>query len=564
MNFPIKDLEFHIEDALIERAERLIALQAVRQFQEIERHLWVAMVKDEQTFEVEVQISPSKLKAFTCDCERSQASDICAHVVVILILLREKAKIKQKEVKEKKVTKTKVPNRITTSTILDLVRPNELKAFIKKYASQDRTFTLMLKAQFAHIVPGHEEKEHISKVLENAIKGVKRPGKPITTSGIKLVQRVVNTIHQQSEEAQYKKHYADVFESLTAIISQLVVLCGFVKDDTVLPKLLEQSYKSLHKLTKSNIAPQLENEIWEFLLNESQGPSYYLNDLWPDLLALMTQMSTTSPRQERFIEILDELEKERFSQRNTVVRSGVLNTKMSVLNLQGNQAALDLFLKYNMNDKAILLSAVKLSADKTDWKKVKQLATYGLDKNILESNDISLHEYLLEAAIQLREKKEVIKHALVCFREAYDFKYIDLIKSHAGKKWLKIRNQLIDDLKTEKFNIETRNCIAKLFADENLSLELLTYVESTLSLDLLKKYDEDLRISYSKKLPDIYKKLIYNYLNNYIGRQAAVKVRQSIEHLLAQDQTNLANSLVSEIRLNYKERHALLDELGRF
>ena len=90
MNFPIKDLEFHIEDALIERAEQLIALQAVRQFQEIERHLWVAMVEDEQTFEVEVQISPSKLKAFTCDCERAQATDLCAHVSLILILLRER------------------------------------------------------------------------------------------------------------------------------------------------------------------------------------------------------------------------------------------------------------------------------------------------------------------------------------------------------------------------------------------------------------------------------------------------------------------------------------------
>jgi len=564
MNFPIKDLEFHIEDALIERAEQLIALQAIRQFQEIERHLWVAMIEDVETFEVEVQISPSKLKAFTCDCQRTKATDLCAHVVVLLILLRQKAKVKQEQVKEKKAAKVKVPNRITTATILDLVKPNELKAFIKKYASQDRTFTLMLKAQFAHIVPGHEEKEHISKVLAHTIKGVKRPGKPITSSGIKLVQRVVNTIHQQSEEAQYKRHYSDVFESLTAIISQVVVLCGSVNDDAVLPKLIEQSYQSLQKLLKSNIAPQLETEIWDFLTTESLRPSYYLNGLWPDLLALMIQSSNTDARQEQFVAILDELEKERFAQKNTEVRSGILNTKMSVLNLQGNQAALDFFLKHNMNDKDVLLGAIKLSADKNDWKKVKQLAGYGLSKKVVDSDDISLHEYLLESATQLREKKEVIKHALICFLDNYDFKYIELIKSHAGKKWLKIRNQLIEDLKEKKFNVETRNCIAKLLADEKLDQELLVYVESTMSLDLLNKYDDTLRASFDEQLSGVYKKLIYNYLNNYIGRQAAVKVRKSIEHLLVQDQTKLARTLVNEIRLNYKERHSLLEELGKF
>jgi len=564
MNFPIKDLEFHVADHLLERAEQLIEAQAIRQFQEIERHLWVALIEDTETFEVEVQITPTKLKAYTCDCVREKASDLCQHVVAILILLRQKAKVKQAEIKKKKAPKTKTPNRITTTTILDLVKPNELKAFIKKYASQDRTFTLMLKAQFAHIVPGNEEKEHISKVLENTIKGVKRPGKPITMSGIKLVQRVVNTIYQQSEEAQYKKHYSDVFESQTAIIAQVVALCGSLKDDVVLPKLIAQSFQSLQKLVNSNIAPQLENEIWEFLVVESMRPAYYLNDVWSDLLALMLQMSKTSERQERFISILDELEKERFAKKKAVVRSGLLNTRMSVLNLQGNQAALDFFLKHNMNEKEILRSTIKLSADKKDWKKVKQLAAYGLSKNVVAADDFSLHEYLLESAIQLREKKEVIKQALVCFRKDYDFKYIELIKSHAGKKWLKIRDQLLEDLKAKKFNIETRNCIAKIFAEEKLDRELFAFIEKSMSLDLLKMYYDTLQNSYKDALPVLYKKLIYNYLNNYLGRHAAVKVRQSIEHLLMQDQQQLAVSLVSDIRLNYKERHALLEELVGF
>ncbi len=567
MKFQLADIELHIADPILEKAELLIEAQAIRQFQEIERNLWVALIEDQETFEVEVQISPSKVKAYTCDCAVIKQSGICQHVAAILILLRKRINARREKAQQRKeqtTKKTKVPNRITTTTILDLVKPNELKAFVKKYASQDRTFTLMLKAQFAHIVPGHEEKEHISKVLQNTIKSVIRPGKRINNSGVKLIQKVTNTILTQSEEALYKKHYADVFDSISAIILQLAPLMNSANEDDSFSKLINRSYQLLNKLYKSKIAPQLDQEIWEFVSNECKRAAYYLNQNWTAPLSLILLMANAKNRQDKLATILENLEAERYVVQDADIRSALLNTRLSLLNRQDNQAAMEFFLKYNMNDKEILLKALQLSADKEDWPQVKQLATYGLEQQILDEEVHLVNEYFLKAAVEKKEKRNIIKYATLCFHTTYDFKHLELIKSVSGKKWKSFRDNLLKEMMDKPYGIENRNAIAKIFADEKLDHELFDFIVHSKSLDLLKVYDKRLRLSFGEKLPTVYKSLIFNYLNNYIGRPAANKIRQSIEHLLAQDQNKLAKSLLQEIRKEYSDRNALMEELGRF
>ena len=565
MKFPLKDIEIFIADNVLEAAEKLIEANSIRQFQELERNLWVALIEDGDTYEIEAQISPSKVKAFTCDCATIKTAGMCRHVAAILLLLRQKINARAEKIKKaKEAPKKKTPNRITTATILDLVKPNELKAFVKKYASQDRTFALLLKAQFTHIVPGHEEKEHINKVLENTINSVKRPARGINTSGIKLIQKVVDTILLQSEEALAKKHYSEVFDSLNASILQLAPLAGLNKQDRTFPKLVIRTYTILGRLCKANIAPQLENEIWEFLLKECSKAVYYLCSFWSELLSLTLRLATTNPRQEVFSNLLDSMENERFVKNNTSVRSALLSAKMSLLNLQGNQAAIDFFLKYNMNDKEVLMNAIQLSVEKEDWSKVKQLATYGKDKEIADIDEHQLNVYLLEATVAKKEKRNTIKYASICFQSSYDFQFLNTLKQVAGKKWVQTRDALLQKLLAKPYSIENRNAIAKIYSDENLTKELLEFIDTSKSLDLLKLYDQQIRQSFPDQLPHTYKSLIYNYLNNYIGPKAATKVRQSIEHLIAQDEQKLARSLVRGIRLEYKERHALMEELGRF
>ena len=62
-------------------------MQKVTSLFQSERNIWVAKVDD---FEVEMQISPSKVKACSCECNVFLNEKMCGHVAAGLLALRKK------------------------------------------------------------------------------------------------------------------------------------------------------------------------------------------------------------------------------------------------------------------------------------------------------------------------------------------------------------------------------------------------------------------------------------------------------------------------------------------
>ena len=71
MNFFLQQIERHIDESLLIQGEDILAKDGILSLEEIESHLWAFKVIEEgdAKFEVEIQITPSKIKAFTCDCD---------------------------------------------------------------------------------------------------------------------------------------------------------------------------------------------------------------------------------------------------------------------------------------------------------------------------------------------------------------------------------------------------------------------------------------------------------------------------------------------------------------
>ena len=67
MLFPLKNIEAHVEDRFFIIGETLYEQGKVTDLSEAEKHLWLANVVGN---EVEVQITPSKVRACTCECSR--------------------------------------------------------------------------------------------------------------------------------------------------------------------------------------------------------------------------------------------------------------------------------------------------------------------------------------------------------------------------------------------------------------------------------------------------------------------------------------------------------------
>ena len=61
MNFPLQNIEVHLDEQSLLAGETLLEAGSVEDLKEVEKNLWVAKVVDQQNYEVEVKLSPSRL-----------------------------------------------------------------------------------------------------------------------------------------------------------------------------------------------------------------------------------------------------------------------------------------------------------------------------------------------------------------------------------------------------------------------------------------------------------------------------------------------------------------------
>ena len=68
----LKDCEHHISAATWNTADELLQAGSVKALREVEKHFWVASVDaPDGIYEIEVMITPHKIKAFTCEIGRA-------------------------------------------------------------------------------------------------------------------------------------------------------------------------------------------------------------------------------------------------------------------------------------------------------------------------------------------------------------------------------------------------------------------------------------------------------------------------------------------------------------
>ena len=562
MAFPLTEIELHIEDRVLASAEKLLDNDQLQEISETDPGLWVAQVNSpDGRFEVEVLLKGRHVKAHTCECGRSDKKQYCEHVVTLLLHLLHETK---KEIIVPDLAENvTVPKRVTIAYLLDLVEPNDLKQFIKQYASEDRHFSLLLKAKFAYLLPRTKDNEPIGQILANTIKAIKRPGKSLNRNDWKMLQKVLKTLLQQAEDSLFKKHYSDVYETLEAILQQLNPLLLVVDERKVLIESINQSVSLFKEIIKHPLAPELEDQIWELFLTESHKKVYFLYDLWDSFLSLLLSLANNKTRNEAFLDLIDEKLNDRFVQKNDGISAGLVNYKIQLFELQHNEAALYRYLEENISHPEVLKQAIHIARQKENWKQLQQLSQYAIATQKPDETElIHLQIQLLTAAVHQKKRKQIRQLTQVLFLQTNQLEYFQLLKKTVGKKWITRRTDLLEQFQKQPSRLDKRKILAEIYAIENMPAELHQHLLHTQSLDLLKEYDA---LLFKNNIPDtyqLYRKIINHYLDNYMGRPAAIKVRESIEHLRDIGQTSLATELLAFVRRKYGDRKSLIEELS--
>ncbi len=145
----------------------LFEKNAVIDFSQPEKHLFVFVIHDNEDWEVEIMKPFTKIQKSTCSCLFYKKNNICRHILAALFYIRNIRSSKIKPKAEPKNTKVQTLN---IPSLLQHVEREELIRFVKQYARDNAAFALQLKIHFARKVDMSDNKDKYKVILDSIIK----------------------------------------------------------------------------------------------------------------------------------------------------------------------------------------------------------------------------------------------------------------------------------------------------------------------------------------------------------------------------------------------------------
>jgi hypothetical protein len=561
MNFLLQKLESHIDELSLIGGEELLEAGAVEQLSEAEKHLWLAIVEG---YEVEVQVTPSRVVGGTCECMRFREEGGCEHLAAALLALRRKQEDKkaQQRQKERPAAAPAAGGKLTTGIVLEHVSKEDLIEFVREYARANRNFAIDLKARFASAVAHIDPREKYAQLLESTINGVRKPDRSLTSRGGQRVLSVLEELQQQAVQAVEEGNFTETACIAQSIIEKATPILKKAKgQEEQIRTYIHQAFGNLERVIRRRPAPAMLRELWGYSMAEYGKLAYRsqgIDLLFFKLLLLLAQEA------EQMEELLLTLEQHRSKyQHEKRPEAPLLLLQLQALEKAGRADQAKQLMEYNLSQPDILQYAIKQAREKGLIPRVKALAMTGLKLGPPSALKAELEEMLLQMAEAGREKADINYYSLERFLDTLQFPYFEKARRHATKaRWTEQVDEVLHQLRTRPYSAACRNTIARIYAEEGRFELLMDYAEELNSLDLLQQVGGCLLETFQDRLFHLYRRLLADYAKNHLGRQTSRKIREVLAHLQEIGAGTLAEELIQGFRATYPERHSLMEELA--
>jgi hypothetical protein len=556
MNLPLKYLENHLAEPWLLEGEELLESGAVENLSEVERHLWMARVAG---CEVEIQISPSRVQAYTCDCPRFKKEKGCGHIAAALLALRSKLQ-NQKPPKPAKEKPAPVPQKLTIPGLLHHISPDELAEFVRDYARQNRAFSLALKARFTASLPLSDKRRQYQELLNAAIATVRNKHDQVNLrSGQQLLQVTRELLHQAKESLNQ-----GALDEASLLLISILEKIGPVSrkvtgKDKRLHDELGRAFSMLDQLLLLKPAPALQQGIWNFALAESRKFIFRKTDFQLSYFSLLARMAPELGKTEELLAFFEEQQK--LLETSDPNRTPLLILTHQLLGINGDTTRMQTHLLDHLDEPAFILHVVEEELAGGHWKKARFLAEKGLETSSDPKQSGKLEEHLLQLALREKDREAILHLASARFLETKETHYAAHLKAFAGNAWPELANDLLAKLEQQTWSIAKRDAIAQLlFLDQRFD-ELFQYISRLQSLDLLSTYGPNWPAENAAQAGQLYLEVIKSYLGNHLGRKPSQRVRELLERLHEEGPAGLAESLLAQFKNEFSGRQSLMDEL---
>lgn len=574
----LDNFESFVPYKILQRGQEYYEMGTVSHLVETYPGKWEAIVEGTENYSVEVSIENGELDYWDCDCPYD--GEICKHVVATLLAIRNNnAKVKRSAfailpAEPALPVEEVIILAAETDKLLSLVQPQELTKFVYEYASQNKDFReKLLKYIATKKLSGSANvyTEEVHKAFNITVHARKSRYRDY------FDEYDWNAIFDKVESLLVKADLLLASGNLSASLAialQILRSIGENYDDDLLycddisvPDFCERAGDLIMKvLQHPSASPELKKYIVEELHGISRISIFQNYDICDvDDLLMQANLLTKSP--EDTLKLLDDVLKER---KDTYDLYEWVLRKVEFLLELNKQKEADATIRQYLYLPQIRKREVEKLISAHQYDKAILLIDEGIELARSKEHPGTMSEWL-ELKLQIHEKEKNTSAVIAIYRQLFIFSrgsmdyYHKLKKLISAAEWKDFLHKMMQETNFSGSSFSNVKADIYVAEKDNDNLFMLLSSAGYDQLDMLMQYAIHLKETHSEPLLVMFTSLLRDYAEQNMGRDHYQFIAQALycmQRLKGGDK--FVRDLVSEFRVKYKRRSAMMEELAKF
>lgn len=584
MKIPLNEFEQHIDEDILKRGLQYFKKGYVSSVDELSAGEYEATVEGSETYTVHMEIKNGVMNGCYCTCPYDWGP-VCKHEVAVLFYLQQEelgieAKPKKNakasvspgvkpslnqlksSLSEKKPKKKTVQEQL--NEILNLLSADELKGYIGECCDKDKSFRDMFLARYLHLIQPVSQ-EMYAKQIRAIVKSAAGRYGYLDYSAARKVGKAVYELSQLADKTMNAGNYREAMYMGCAILEEMTKAIEHGDDSSGdLGGSIEAGRDILFRVAEDCPDKAVRRELLDYALNAYRKELFKGWDWHFHLLDLSIELIGNENDKTVIGELIDRIKPTGDKWDYDYDRARLM--KLELIRKTEGAAEVNRYLEANIDNGNFRRELILETIKQKNYAKAISLAEAGI---VADQKDkpglVDEWKWHLLNIYQLQgDTTKIIEQARYLFLCSARFtpkEMFDILKKYVSPdEWKHFFEQLVmDRTKSEKW--VRFHAVADMYIWEEQWENLLSLLIANKSLDNISYVEKYLASQYAEQLAGMYYNAIEDYLKQSVGREYYKTACKYIRRMIKLGGRDEADHLIADLRKQYPQRRALMEEL---
>ena len=565
MTFTLNTFKKEINKTILKHGRDYFRANQIIDLEEVEQGSWSAKVHGSDEYDIHIMQNDLQLLSCRCTC-LYDGGLICKHIATVLYAIEDSFPeyFGKKPRKTRQLAKKRQSRQDSVMDVLNELPKDTLIELLGEIAEGDRQITNMILARFGAESP---DKKVYSGMIKDILRSVQDRGF-IDYHGS---NRAGDDIHKLIEQANSNIKQGKLVTAMViyqAVIETVVPSIEHADDSNgLLGDCIESGLDGLRTVSK-NLSKAEQGRLFDYCVSEAFESRYKAWDWSWTLAQIAADMVIRSDERQRVFDLLDKMisrsqqTHKQYGWHSNFDTERAELIKLSVIERLDDPDQRHVFLIDHIQMNHFREKLVNLYIEQGELEKAKSLGHEWLDKQGSEHRGYrtTFQALLLQIAQLEGEIQTILNLSRQLLIGTGQLQYYTIYKKNfTDSEWGGAFRELITIAEQKSPH---HNLVPQLLVKEEMWGELLLLMQSG-NRYKIEPYRQYLEPRFPEEVGNIYEQHLKTLLIEKVNRKGYKEACRYLRRIYKLGQMELAQKIVQELRGQYPNRRALMDELNK-